>query len=495
MKQLSLVLMLGAISVGSLAQLPDGSISPDFMATDINGVDHHLYSYLDSGYQVILDFSATWCTPCWNYHESGVLESLYELYGPEGTNQLRVFYIEGDDTTTLDDLNGTGNNTQGDWVSGTPYPIIDNAGDIFDDFACEYFPTIYTICPNKLLTQSGQANIEGHELLLNSASCMPATLGNDALLMDYVGPSSACGDTPATLAVRMMNNGLDTLTSCTIQVSKILPFNATEVLGTVDWAGSLGTYEFATVELLDVVVEGPTMHVFEIISDDDNGDNNSIQGPIQASEDVANNLQIIMKTDSAPDEMGWELSDLDGNVIASMLPGSEDLEPATEYSWNVNLPALGCYQLTILDEGGDGWFNLAATMNDVGFLEVNSTDGEAVIDQDWFYQEVEAFSEISVNLNAVEVTSVSPIHVIQKAHVYPNPSQTTTTVEFYAPRAEQAGLIVRNVTGQEVLAIDLGMLPAGQHRETLDVSGLEVGTYLMEFQLGSDVQSLIFLRQ
>ena len=136
MKQLSLVLMLGAISVGSLAQLPDGSISPDFMATDINGVDHHLYSYLDSGYQVILDFSATWCPPCWDYHESGVLESLYDLYGPEGTNELRVFYIEGDDSTTLDDLNGTGNNTQGDWVSGTSYPIIDNAGDIFDDFAC-----------------------------------------------------------------------------------------------------------------------------------------------------------------------------------------------------------------------------------------------------------------------------------------------------------------------------------------------------------------------
>ena len=73
----------------------------------------------------------------------------------------------------------------------------------------------------------------------------------------------------------------------------------------MDWAGSLGTYEFTTVELLDVVVEGPTMHVFEIISDDDNGDNNSIQGPIQASEDVANNLQINMKTDGAPDEMGW----------------------------------------------------------------------------------------------------------------------------------------------------------------------------------------------
>ena len=43
------------------AQLPDGSVAPDFTATDLNGEEHNLYSYLDSGYQVILDFSATWC--------------------------------------------------------------------------------------------------------------------------------------------------------------------------------------------------------------------------------------------------------------------------------------------------------------------------------------------------------------------------------------------------------------------------------------------------
>ena len=42
-------------STTSMAQLPDGSIAPDFTATDINGVEHNLYSYLDSGYQVILN--------------------------------------------------------------------------------------------------------------------------------------------------------------------------------------------------------------------------------------------------------------------------------------------------------------------------------------------------------------------------------------------------------------------------------------------------------
>ena len=113
---------------------------------------------------------------------------MYNLYGPEGTNELRVFYIEGDNTTDNDDLNGTGTNTQGDWVSGTPYPIIDNAADIFAAFECTYFPTIYTICPNRILTESGQSTAgrprQRHQF---QHLCMPASLPNDVLLMDYAG--------------------------------------------------------------------------------------------------------------------------------------------------------------------------------------------------------------------------------------------------------------------------------------------------------------------
>ena len=108
-----------------------------------------------------------------------------------------MFYIEGDNTTDNDDLNGTGTNTQGDWVTGTPYPIIDNAADIFAAFEGTYFPTIYTICPNKILTESGQATLAGHESSLGSASCMPASLPNDVLLMDYAGQTATCGDNPA----------------------------------------------------------------------------------------------------------------------------------------------------------------------------------------------------------------------------------------------------------------------------------------------------------
>ena len=145
MKKFFALMASAVISAGAFAQLPNGSVAPDFTATDINGVEHNLYSLLDQGYKVILDFSATWCGPCWSYHEAGTLSELYNTYGPDGTDEIRVFYLEADDTTTDADLNGTGTNTQGDWVTGTPYTIIDNAGSIFDDYDGAYYPP-FTPC-------------------------------------------------------------------------------------------------------------------------------------------------------------------------------------------------------------------------------------------------------------------------------------------------------------------------------------------------------------
>ena len=71
--------LLSLLPMDNSAQLPDGSIAPDFTATDINGVQYNLYDLLDAGDTVILDFFATWCGHCWNYKETGILDGSYDF--------------------------------------------------------------------------------------------------------------------------------------------------------------------------------------------------------------------------------------------------------------------------------------------------------------------------------------------------------------------------------------------------------------------------------
>lgn len=154
MKRLITLLAATLLYCRSYGQLADGSTVPDFTFTDINGVTHNLYTYLNSGKYVALEVSATWCHPCWLYHSSGTLDSMYTLHDNPGDQTWKVLFLEGDGNTTLADLQGTTGGTQGDWVTGTLFPIMNPpSGVALNDFKSYYdinsFPTLYLICPNK----------------------------------------------------------------------------------------------------------------------------------------------------------------------------------------------------------------------------------------------------------------------------------------------------------------------------------------------------------
>ncbi len=141
------------------AQLPNGSLAPDFNLIDINGTQHHLHSYLNQGKTVILNFSEAWCTQCWNYHQTGALQDFYTLYGPDGTDEATVVFIETDPVLGIDDLNGITAATAGDWVTGTPYGIIDDTA-ANNEFMPVLAPTIYGVYPDGTITLLGRLSTD-----------------------------------------------------------------------------------------------------------------------------------------------------------------------------------------------------------------------------------------------------------------------------------------------------------------------------------------------
>lgn len=360
MKRL-LTLLLFTTSTILHAQLLDGSLAPDWTLNDIDGNEWNLYSVLAEGKPVILEFTATYNEATWAYHETGALVEFYNQYGPNGTDEAMVFFIESDDDTTLDDINGSGANTVGNWLDNTPYPILDNA-----EYVAELYgfgiPAIVLICPNRLLENQGLAST--FSLYSASQNCLIPTGANNAGIYTYVGfDGEFCEERTFAPSVIWQNIGSENISSATFEL--YLNGNLEQ---SIPWSGDLEPFaidpqafdavtltESTTVDILIAEVNG---------GPDANEEDNDWQLDINEAVEVNQNfLTLEIFTDEYPLETYWEILDENGQVWHSggnpgvfdneVLPGAY-AQALTGYEHDVPIPLDGCFEFVIYDAFGDG---------------------------------------------------------------------------------------------------------------------------------------------
>ena len=472
----SLAVALGLF--GSVnAQLPDGTLCPDFTGTDINGNTHNLYSYLDAGYTVVIDVSATWCPPCWSYHQAGTLEDLWMNHGPAGgtgvsastTDDVIVLWIEGDASTTLADLQGTTAGTQGDWITGTNFPIIDDA-TIAQTLGIAYFPTLYTVYPDRYLEESGQGGSTYSNISANIGNHTGST-GVDAGLFSYTGETVACGS--LDVQVLIQNKGTQVLNAGDITVN--VSAGGTNI-GSATNSTTLAQWETESVSVPATLSSAATITVEAVATGDVNNGNNSLTQAIGFATAGSGDLTFTLTLDQYPTETSWEFANSAGSVLASGSGYTTNYQVITE---TLSVPSDDCYSVTIMDSYGDG----------LGGAQWGGTDGS------WTIVDAAGTTIASgtgdfgdENVDKMQMTTGSVglnENGINELSIFPNPFTNNATISFNVEGLERTTIEVINTIGQNVQSFDLGTV-TGNQLVQIDATELPAGFYLVSITSGKN---------
>lgn len=480
------------------AQLPDYGVYPGgLMLTDYPGGNtYDIDAILDAGTPVIIDMFAVWCGPCWNYHQAGTLEDVYNNIGDGGTGAVKIFAVEADGSTAESTMAGGGNSI-GDWITGTDYPMCNDNG-IASMMNLAYYPTLLLICPDRTVTEVGQVSAAGWVSAVNACGSA-ASNTNDPRIIDNTSASSItlCGGGTATTDIKVAVQNFSTSA-----ISGTYTIEATDgatVVATTNATLNLQPYAATEVNVGSAALSlGMNNLTVTITTSNDDLTNDDISVPINVTAAVdagAGDLDLEVKLDNYPAEVGVAVASgnpylTDASAAYSAANGGSytgliDFVSIGSWSGNgstkhVYLPGLatGCYHFLMFDDYGDGLLSGATLklISDDGTTNSFATN----------YGSMGTFSFEVTEAGDGGFTGVEEATAVTSIELFPNPAVDMTNLQLNLNEASTVSIEMYNTLGQIVYTNNLGEVNGFQNVEvaTADLDG---GMYLINININGNI--------
>ena len=345
-----------------IAQIPNGTIAPNFTLTDIDGNTHELYDYLDQGKSVLLDFFAVWCVPCQNH--ASTLESAYQAYGPNGSNSMMFLSLEAENSTTDAQCNNYGGFP---WSSIISYPIINNTGNAPNEYSINYYPSVFIVCPDRTISEVGQIGLNGIGNFVDN-NCEIMIYENDLSVKNISVNLQNCGS-GAHPVVEIENVGTNIMSNLEIQL-----FSNGVLVESILWQDNINPNQSVSIEFSLVTNSSLYSNNIEvIIQEDDNTANNNLTTQFNLYQFINGSIDFTLYLDQQPGQISWELIDAYENILYE---GSGYGVALGEEYESFNLPSNACYTFNIYDSNGEGTvsYSLSNGANTISGNDIGSSE-------------------------------------------------------------------------------------------------------------------------
>ena len=292
--------------------------------------------------------------------------------------------------------------------------------------------------------------------------------------VEYDRHNSICNEPKITIR----NTGSTTLTSLTINYW----VNDAPIPEVFEWTGSLEFMEETEVTLPSPswmwMAATPTDNVFHVKVSSPNGgtdeyaQNDTYDSAFEIPEVMPGGLVVWFRTNTAPNESSWQITDDQGNIVA----GRNNMTANTLYRDTVEL-GIGCYQYRVFDTDDDG-ISFWANSDGNGFTRFNALGGGTVKSFNGDFGD-----GIIFNFTVDFPLSYEELEALNSVDVHPNPTKDELNVKLEGFGSEVDVQLFNNM-GQVVLSRKVSTV-GGSYDGVFSLGDLKTGMYVMKVTDGN----------